>query len=259
MSSNAIGTQDLSEVYHAYEDILQKYLPESSQRAYRIIESSALLQITYASLKNAPYALAGKQLGIYDLCHVLSSRVTFIEATLMALACVVHNVFFTLVYFGLSVGTLGFSEHFVYCFSKHLNHTIDGFCACGIGILGVVTPYYGVGLNVGLLMTKMKEFLKVYRDHDIYKFETDLLSSIRDFVDKYQIYAYKLCHATHKEHQYQTEIKPSLDYIKKKIHTAGTVDDLFNLLIEIRDRWPKLYEIPISVSKNSPAARPHYV
>ena len=259
MSSKAIGPQGISKAYQAYEDILLRYLPESSGRAYRILESTALLQITYASLKNAPYAFAGSQLGIYDVCHMLSTRVTFMEASLLALASVVHNAFFTVVYLGLMVMTLGFSDHFVYCFSKHLNHTIDGLVAFGIGIVGVVTPYYGVGLTVMLLISKMKGFMKAYRDHDLYKFETDLLASIRDFVDKYQVYAYNLGHAAHKEHQYQTEIKPSLDYIKKKILIAGKMDDLLDLLIEIRDRWPKLNVAPVPVSKSSPAAHQHYV
>ena len=97
-----------------------------------------------------------------------------------------------MVYLGLSVLTLGFSDHFTYCFSKHLNHTGDGLMAFGIGTVGIITPCYAIYGNGWLLISKIKGFMKAYRDHDLQNFETQLLASIRDFVDKYHNYAYNL-------------------------------------------------------------------
>lgn len=238
--SSIQDSTDLSLIFHSLRQRLARYLPDSSQRAQIILQSAALVQVTYATLKNIPYAFLSKELGTNDLGNMLSSRVTYMEAAVISVASTICNIAFTLLYTALSFATLGLSNSVNFSMKKHWHHVTYGVVSTGIALVGVVTPYWGGYLNVGLLYATLNMMKKCY-GHDVRLFERPLLNEIKDITRNYApIVGNYIRQKVNNDLLYQAEHKRSLEYIEGKIHTAERMDDLINLGLEVRAQWPRV-------------------
>lgn len=178
-----------SHLFHSVREGLGRYLPEASYEAHIILESSALVQLSYTSLKNVPFAFLAKEFDINTISHSLSTRVDFIEATLMCVVSLIYQLACTIFYTAAVVGTIGLSDHLNFRCSLHWTHATYAFISSGIGIVGVIYPYYGVGLNLMLLLSIWKSVKSCY-DHDVYHFERPLIEKIRDIFQENKAFIY---------------------------------------------------------------------
>lgn len=262
--SSIQDSTELSLIFHSLRQRLARYLPESSERSQVILQSSALFQVSYATLKSIPYAILSDDLGTNDFGHMLSTRITYIEAAVISLSSTVCNIAFALLYTALSFATLGLSTSMNFAMRKHWHHVTYALASTGIGLVGMVTPYYGAGLNVYLLYATLNMMKKCY-GHDVHLFERPLLNELQDIARNYAPIAYNYTREKVKNDlRYQELLKPSLEYIERKIHTAERMDDLINLALEVRAQWPKVgfedQTLPSSDSqkRTSRAIHKHY-
>lgn len=248
--SSIENSTDLSLLFHSLRERLSRYLPESSERAQIIFDSSALLQVSNATIKNIPYAFLAKEMGLNDVSHMLSSRITYLEGALLTAVSTISNLFFALFYTGLSVATLGLSSSMNFGMRKHWHHVTYGAAATSVAALGVITPYYGAGLNVMLLLGSYNMLKECY-GHDVHLFERPLLREIQEITRNYSPIIYNYTREKLKDDfRYQSEYKPSLDYIDGKIQSAKEMNDLVELIMKVRDQWPK-----IEIHDSSPATQ----
>ena len=259
------NSSEVSLVFHSLRQRLARYLPESSERAQVILQSGALFQVSYATVKNIPYALLSKEMGTNDLSHFISARVTYIEATVMALASTVCNLAFAFFYTGLSIATLGLSDTFNFGTRMHWRHVTYGAVSTGIGAVGVLLPYYGAGLNLLFLQATLN-IMKACYGHDVHLFERPLLKEIQDIARNYSTIIFNYTREKVKNDlSYQEVHKPSLEHIERKIHEAQRMEDLIDLALKVRQQWPRVgfseyTEIPSNSSKQlgSRAIHKHY-
>lgn len=279
--------------------MMDRYLPNSSGRGWTILESSAIVQMFYTSLKNIPYAYLtpGENIAkLKDLYakvssgeltkipgalgsvvqevvssffqmvrspEALESRVSYLEATLMAGVSTVHNLFFALLYTLLSSATLGFSKKLNFRCRLHWAHFTYGVVASGIGLVGVVSPFCGVALNLFHGFSLVRGFRKSY-DHDVNLFERPLLQKIKEIVVKYRETIHAYTRAKVEDSRYVHFYRPSLWNIERRISVASRMDELYELIIDVRDQWPKvgvleIQRSPLNTTKTgSPAAHDHY-
>jgi len=254
-------TTDLSLIFYSLRQRLARYLPESSERAHVLLQSAALVQITYATLKAIPYAFLSKELGTNDLGNMLSTRVTFLEAAVISVASTICNIAFTLLYMALSFATLGLSNSVNFSMRKHWSHVTYGFTSIGIALVGVITPYYGAGLTVYLLSAILNRMKECY-GRDVLLFERPLLNEIKDITRNYAtIVSNYVRQKLGNDLKFQAEHEPSLRYIEGKIHMAERMNDLINLGLEVRADWPRVgladQTTPFSDSRKSESRAIH--
>lgn len=262
--SSSVKAGEFSKLVASLREGLEKYLPDSSEEAQVVFESTALVQISYASVKNFAYAAYAKEFGINDLPHMISSRVTYIEATLICLVTAVHNLFFGIVYSALVVATLGLSQNFRNSCKLHWIQMTYGLLGAGIGIAGTLLPYVGMMANAYLLYSIMQSFKACYfKDNS--RFERDFVEFIQQMAIKHSFFFYDLARSRVSLTEYLHVYEPSLKHIEGRIHSARRMDDLIQLIVDIFKQWPKVGLAPIKSKKfkttqlGSPAGHHHYV
>ena len=252
--SSIQNSSEVSLVFYSLRQRLARYMPEFSERFQVIVQSGALFQTLYATVKNMPCALLSKEMGTNDLSHFISSRVTYIEAMVMALASTVCNLAFAFFYTSLYVATVGLSEEFNFATRMHWRHVIYGIASTVIGTAGVLFPYYGVGLSLLFLQTTFNMMKDCYR-HDVHLFERPLLKEIQDIARKYSPIMHNYIREKVKNNlRYQEVYKPSLERIERNIHDAQRMEDLIDLALKVRQQWPcvefgEYTKTPLTTSK----------
>ena len=254
-------------MFQSIREGIRNYLPASSTQTWDVLESSSILQITSATLKNLPYISYAKEFRIDDICHVISSRVTFIEASLMILVSLVHHLFFAVFYTGLIlIPPIGFSENIRASCRMHWSQIAYSCVSLGIGLVGVVVPYYGVGINVLFLNATWNSLIENY-DRDVNLFERPLVLEIQKIFEKNSAFIYNSFRVRiNDEWRYKSYYKPSLEHIEKRLYSAKRMNDLISLVVDIKTQWPQVgFSVIPSVSDasaaklGSPAAHDHYV
>lgn len=276
MSSEASSVSVFSPMVSELQDTMERYLPDSSERGRTILESSSIAQIYYASLKNVPYAyLSGGEMleklkelsskaqnleftqipkaiisvigeavcSFFQMLitpEALDSRITFVEATSMAVVSAVHNLFFAVIYTCFSVMTLGFSKKINLRCRIHWAHFVYGFVGSGIGILGVISPFCGVSLSLLHGVSILNGFRKSYA-RDVNLFERPFLEKIKIIVHEWRetIHSFtktKVGIKSYNEDGFQT----SLWKIEHRINIAKSMDDLYILIADVWNQWPKV-------------------
>ncbi|NGX60476.1 MAG: hypothetical protein KR126chlam3_01651 [Chlamydiae bacterium] len=233
--SSKVQFYALSGLMSSIREGMKKYLPESSDKGQIVLESSALLQVSYASLKNIPYEFLEKD---FSLTQMLASRVTFLEAGLMSLASAVTNLFFAIVYTFLVVLTLGLSENLLARCKVHWMHMTYGFIMTGISACGVIRPYYGIGLNGLFLKSTVNATVRCY-EKDLSRFQRPLINYIQKIAKQHSPVVHDFARSG-KEQRYQDYYKYSLEHIEGRIHSAKRMEDLTNLAVDVFRQWPKM-------------------
>lgn len=262
--SSSINSNQFTKLVATFSEGVEKYLPDSSEETQVVLESTPLFQISYASLKNFPYAYSAKEFGINDLGHMLKTRVIYIEATLLCLISAVHNLCFGLIYSALVVGTLGLYQNFRNSCKIHWIHMFHGLLSVGIGLLGTLLPYYGMAANAYLLYSIMESFKACYQK-DISRKQREFVEFIQNMSIKYSSFFYDLWRSRVSWSEYEYIYRPSLKYIEGRIHSAQKMDDLWKLAKDIFDQWPKMGLVTDKSKEfagariESPAGHHHYV
>ncbi|MDN3506669.1 MAG: hypothetical protein P0S96_05520 [Simkaniaceae bacterium] len=216
---------------------LDKYLTESSDRGRVLGESSALFQVSSASLKNVAYSFFEEG---YSPLQMLATRITFLEAGVMSLASTATNLFFALFYTALCVATLGIAFSLRTRCKIHWMHVAYGAVATAISACGVLSPYYGIGLNGYLLVNEIRAFKLCYQK-DISRSERLLVEYVQQMAkDHWHVVRPFIKAKTEDLGKYEDQIRPSLDYIETKISHAARMEDLTKLASDIFYQWPKV-------------------
>jgi hypothetical protein len=239
MSRPAVSSSDFSPMFHSIMEGISKYLPSSSLTVAEIMESSAMVQMTHATVRNIPYAFLAKEFGINDLCHALTSRVTFFEATLVCLVSLVHHVFFASVYTCLSLMTLGLSEHLNFTCKKHWAHLSYSLVGSGVGFVGVFYPYAGAGLHLKFLIYSVQQLQKSYK-FDVNLFERPLVREIQTICHNNFEVIRNFFHSRTDEWKFRNTYLPSIEEIERRVEKAQRMEDLLNLTVDIYRQWPYL-------------------
>ena len=218
---------------------IYRYLPTTTENAKDILFSSSLLQVTYATLRTAPYALQAHEFGVNDFAHLISSRVAYLEAALLAVASTVHHFFMAVFYTAIVIITIGFSQNINRDCSRHWSHIYYGITACGIGLVGVAAPYYGYYANAGVLYYLWISLKADYR-HDLNRRERQLVQQIQNVVKIHRTDIYNYFRASFSDGRYQQFFRPSLAYIEERLGLVQRMDDIFDLLIEAKQRFPNM-------------------
>ena len=232
-------------------DAFNKYLPNSFAESHTIIDSSALTQIFYTSCKNIPYSFLANEFGINDVAHFFSSRIKFLESSILALASMVHHLFFALLYTGLVLVTAGSFQSISDSCTAHWTHVSHAAMAIMIAVVGVVAPYYGTYTCGGVAYYLLDSVEGNYRN-DLNWHENDLLAKIRTAVDNnwYEItQAVKLW--VKNDDRYGQVFLPAMEQAKEKIEFALTVDEVAGALWEAKSVFvDKNYDV-VNNQKNS--------
>jgi|GEM_PF-3346710 len=215
---------------------LNKYLPESSDKGRVLAESSALFQLSSASLKNVAYAFFEKG---FSPIQMLASRITFFEAGCMSLASTMVNLFIALVYTGLCVTTLGISFGLRSRCKIHWMHVMYGVVATAICACGVLSPYYGIGLNGYLVVSEIRAFKYCYQK-DISRKERLLVEYVQQVAKDHRHIMKQFIEARTDRWIYDDQIQPALSHIEGRIHSAKRMKDLTTLASDIFYQWPKM-------------------
>ncbi|NGX46842.1 MAG: hypothetical protein K1000chlam3_00208 [Chlamydiae bacterium] len=257
--SSAVPFSAFSGLVASIQEGMREYLPESSGKGRVLAESSALVQVSYASLKNVSYVFLEK----FSLTKMLSSRVTFFEAGLMCLVSTITNLVSAIFYTVFTVLTLGLSSNLRTRCKIHWMHVMYGFISMGISTCGVVMPYYGIGLNGMFLISRIKTFQQYY-ETDISRKESKLVKYVQDMASKHSYVIYNFFRSREKDWDYNNIVEPSLNHIKDRIISAERMKDLTNLAWDIFRKWPKMESLKYSNKEDkqstlgSPAAHDHY-
>jgi hypothetical protein len=103
------------------------------------------------SLKNAPLAFFPNNSVTNTFDNQLSSRMRNFELAVMSTASLVYNVVFATVFSVLSLVTLGQVQALRDQMNKQWTHTALAAMSIVIGMVGTVSPYYGVLANGGAI------------------------------------------------------------------------------------------------------------
>lgn len=145
--------------------------------AMQALDSSALLNTSVVSLKNAPRVLVEEQPIADMLGNEVSSRMRYAESTLLATASLVYNFFSALFFSVASMVTLGGEPAVTDQVQKHWVHTALALGAIAISVVGTVSPRWGVSANAAAFVAigiagaawvqadLLMRMPKVYRDH----------------------------------------------------------------------------------------------
>lgn len=261
MSSTAV---DFSSVASSLWEGVGKYLPESSDTAHIVSQSTALLQITYTTLKNLPYINFAPKFEINDVAHALSSRISYLEASLLCLASSVHNIFCAVVYTFFFIGSFGCSANINTTCRVHWVLCMYGILGMGIGFIGMAKPKYGMYLYIWLMSNILEAFKQGYQRDNI-RSEREFVEYIQDMARKYSSFFHKFFQ--HNEENYKNFYKDSLIHIEARIHSARRTNDFIELIKDFRNEWPfmgsssakKNSPQPLKKSLGSTAALHHYV
>jgi hypothetical protein len=215
---------------------LDRYLPESSDKGRVLGESAALFQLSSASLKNVAYAFFEDG---FSPVGMLASRVTFLESGVMCLVSTAMNVFFAVAYTGLVIATLGISFSLRTRCKLHWMHVAYGGVASAISACGVLSPYYGIGLNGYLFYYELQSFKQSYQK-DISRKERHLVTYVQREMNKHRHFVYSFLKAKTDDWKYENKVRPSLEIIESRIDSAARMEDLTNLASDIFYQWPEV-------------------
>lgn len=268
MSSSSIGTSmfpneaiNISKLIRSIKEGVKRYLPESSKWVVVLLDSTPIVHISLASLKNLPFAFLANEFAVNDLSHMLSSRITYIEATLLCLVSTICNIFFAIFYSGLVIASLGLSHNLNTSCRIHWINAAYGIASVGIGSVGSLFPSYGVGLNWIFLTSIVRTFLYSY-EKDVSRFEKDLIRHVQSLASEHMYVIYDFFRTRVREGEFKGKYMPSLEHIESEIFSAKRMEHLLKLLSDIFKKWPEMTISPELEKKQklaSPAAHHHYV
>ncbi|NGX39263.1 MAG: hypothetical protein KR126chlam1_00586 [Chlamydiae bacterium] len=216
----------------------EKYLPESSETVEFMIGSSAMVQASLATVKSLSYVFLNKEFGVNDIKAFFSSRLLYVETALISFSCMIHNFVMALIYSGVLLVTSGLSQSLNRSCRRHWSHFGYGVAAFGIAVLGVVSPYLGVGVYYQVMRSSLYSFKRSYWS-DVNRFEKVLIGSVQKTIDK-RLEDLKKYFKTFKEDRYQNVFEPSLDHIKLRVDRLKTMDNLLELIGDIWKKFPHM-------------------
>lgn len=237
---------------------VESNFPNSSEEAQVMLESTALLQVSHASLKNIAYAFASKELGKNNLSHSLSSRLNYFEAVVASVASVAASLFLALLYTALVVASFGISKDLKFGCFKQWCHVKHGLYSCGIGLVGFAVPKYGIYLNVYLFIKELRVLKKAYKV-DVNYNERKLLADIKKIFNDHRADLESLRYWV--GDRYDTEFNEFFNKFSKELKDVERMDQFVNLLLDSYRQFPHLRngaEIAPQNMRESPAAHHYY-
>jgi len=217
-SVNPIG---FSTFVESCRDALDEYLPNSSSSSMEVLHSSALIHTAYNVLRNAPYSFKARDFSVNDLSHFLSSRISFLEATLVSAASTVHHLFFAVIYTMVIIATLGVAENLVRDCHHHWINFYYSFLTTNSGLVSVITPQYGSYLSLGVFVYVLNSILNDYK-LEISQIDPGLYKRFKEIFNQYFAAICKWAENFYGNNQYEKEIRPSLYWLAEKINDEDT-------------------------------------
>jgi len=242
MSNEVVSKEDTSQFLRDLWEIFEN-LPSSSESAAILFESSAFRQVAFVSIQNAPYAFPklSEMLENSDLSHFLSTRFACLESCWISIASFVHNLVMAIITTGAVFVTVGVSDQLNRSFHKHLVHTSYAAIATVTSVVGVVSPYLGLGLNAYWGMRIFNSVIEDFRA-DTNQHKERMVRKVRNLFEGEgnREFIHSWLRHYYKDEDYNRKIKPSLEVIEKRLEQAKDMRMVVNLITDIRDKWPNL-------------------
>ena len=125
---------------------------DSIKTAFDFVDSSALANVSLASLKSVPYTVFNKTELFQQFENPLSVRLRYAEVAFTSAASTVYNLALALVCTLATVVTLGQVQMLTDQMKKHWIHTALAAASVGIATVGTVSPEHGIKMNAGLVL-----------------------------------------------------------------------------------------------------------
>jgi hypothetical protein len=120
---------------------------QATETVDTILECTALFDVTFTSLKNAPYLLAAAPLGL-DTCEMrFNASVRYMESWGRSLVSMIHHFVMAFLYSIAVVFTLGQFENINRAAAKHWTVMGVATAAWGIATVGIFSPATGATIN----------------------------------------------------------------------------------------------------------------
>ncbi len=116
------------------------------------LDSGPLVNVSLVSFKSIPYVKFGDNPVAQEFDNGLSCRIRYCEAGFMALASLVYNVFFSVVFTAAALVTLGQVKIVADQMRKQWTHTALAAAAFGVASVGTIVPEFGVAANGAVLL-----------------------------------------------------------------------------------------------------------
>lgn len=225
----------------AIYDLTDQYLPGITESVRLVSQSSALLAISFATVRNIPYvhSKVAKEMDINPFTNFISSRICYLEASMMVLSSTICNLFFAIFYTGASFATLGVSETFNFAARMRWLNVVCGSICTGIGTVGVLNPKAGIGLNI-LLLLRIKVLMKGRYDDDVDLFERPLIDEIQRIWRDYSELISYFGRSEYDEKKYQQVVSPSIAYIESVVLSSKRIDEFLQLAAKVKKEWPEV-------------------
>lgn len=147
------GNLNLDPIFPVIRRVLSQLDVSGALRtAVDCLDSSALVNVCLVSLKSLPFVLhpENRAVGFFD--NAVSSRMRYLEAAVLSQASLVYNTVFGLIFSVASLLTVGQVKETVSQMRKHWTHAALAVAAAGIGVVGTVSPAFGVKVNAASLL-----------------------------------------------------------------------------------------------------------
>ena len=221
----------LAPFFHSMKQVIDGFLPNSSSTLHVFVNSTAVQVVTIATFKNLPFIAFGSHLEINNLCHWLSARVSYLEASLMTLASFIHNFAMSLLYTGLAALAFGFSDQLNFSCYQHWQHTAYSVLFFGVAFIGILIPTLAAGANIKLLEIGCN-VLKENFEHDRQKFETPLIEKIKAIYEENKTNIKEFLESSFDTDRYAIEIAPLKNRFNQKINSVKNLSELWEILQE---------------------------
>lgn len=119
--------------------------------ALNCLDSSPLMNVSFASVKNVPYGFFGDNKLIQQFDNALSSRMRYAECAWMSTASLVYNCAFAVVFTAVTLLTLGQVKMLREQATKHWTHVALAVMSAVTATLGVLSPRIGIVVNGAML------------------------------------------------------------------------------------------------------------
>lgn len=226
----------LAPFYHKMKHAIDENLPDSSDTLHVFLHSRALEIVTLTTLKNLPYIAFGSHLEINDCSHFLSSRVDYLEASLMTLASFIHNFVMTFLYMGLAGLALGFSDQLNFFCYEHWQHTVFSTAFFGVAVIGILIPSLAALANFKLIESGYN-VLKGNLENDRQKFEKPLIKQIQTIYEEYKGDIEDVFRASFERAVFAIDISPLKEKFNKRINEIKNLPELWELVVRIYRDW----------------------
>ncbi len=152
IATAAANPVNLDRMLPVFRDIVRE-INFQGQLAFNCLDSSALANVSIVSLKSIPHAFYGDRALVKEFDNPLSCRLRFLEAGWIGMASFVYNFVFAVAFGAASLITFRRVKVLNDETFKRCTHLVLAAATVGIGMIGTVSPSWGIKANGALYLS----------------------------------------------------------------------------------------------------------